>query len=290
VVIPGAAKRPAGDLVQCDMAREAANEVIDGLRVLGIEHDGSIALERVDLSISDAAEHAELRSPGHGEDAVIWEELDRRTAEETRLTWAFVAFLALATQLAGIAAIIDSPILIVGAMVLGPEFGAVAAISYGILFGDIRRIGQALRVLVIGFVIAIVITYVCALISKGIGVIELDKLPAERELTGFVYKPDRWSFIVALLAGAAGVLSLTAGKSSALVGVFISVTTVPAAGNLAVAVALLHWNEVGGSLLQLGVNLGGMIIAGTLTLLAQRAGWALVRKKGSRFARGSSAG
>jgi uncharacterized hydrophobic protein (TIGR00271 family) len=290
VVLPGAAKNPPGDLVMCDLARETANEVIDGLRGLGIEHDGSITLDQIDLSISDAAEHAELSSPGHGDDAVIWEELDRRTAEETRLTWAFVAFLALATQLAGIAAIIDSPILIVGAMVLGPEFGAVAAISYGILFGNLRRIVQAMRVLVIGFAIAIAITYICALISKGIGVIELDKLPAERALTGFVYKPDQWSFIVALLAGAAGVLSLTAGKSSALVGVFISVTTVPAAGNLAVAVALWHGREVGGSLAQLGVNLGGMIIAGSVTLLVQRTGWALVHKKGPWFARGSSPG
>lgn len=290
VVLPGAAKRPAGDLVMCDVAREAANDVIDALRGLGIEHDGSISLERVDLSISDAAQHAEMIAPGHGEDAVVWAELNRRTAEETRLTWSFVAFLALATQLAGIAAIIDSPILIVGAMVLGPEFGAVAAISYGILIWDVRRIALALRTLVIGFAIAITITYVCALISKWIGVIELDKLPAQRELTGFVYEPDRWSFIVALLAGAAGVLSLTAGKSSALVGVFISVTTVPAAGNLSVAVALRHWNEVGGSLQQLGVNVAGMVVAGTVTLFTQRTGWGLVRKKGERAARGSSAG
>jgi uncharacterized hydrophobic protein (TIGR00271 family) len=289
VVLSGVAKRPVGDLVMCDVARESANDVIADLQRIGIERDGSIALDRVDLSLSDVAEHAELRAPGYGEDAVVWEEIDQRTAEETRLTWAFVMFLALATQLAAIAAIIDSPILIVGAMVLGPEFGAVAAISYGAIIGDLRRIALAVRTLLIGFAIAITITYVCALVGKWTGVIELDELPA-RELTGFVYRPDRWSFIVALLAGAAGVLSLTAGKSSALVGVFISVTTVPAAGNLAVAVALLHWNEVGGSLLQLGVNLSGMIIAGMVTLLAQKAGWALVRKEGPRFTRGSSGG
>ena len=62
--------------------------------------------------------------------------------------------------------------------------------------------------------------------------------PAEAgPLTGFIWQPDRWSFVVALLAGVAGTLSLTAGRSNALVGVFISVTTVPAAGNLALALA-----------------------------------------------------
>ncbi|MFC5749131.1 DUF389 domain-containing protein [Actinomadura rugatobispora] len=282
VVLPGAARSPLGDLVNADIARESANQVIEALQGLGIERDGSIAFEHIDLSLSIGAEAAQERAPGHGDDAVVWEELDQRTADESRLTWSFVAFLALATQLAGIAALIDSPILVVGAMVLGPEFGAVAAICFGILTGQARRIGAALRTLALGFAVAIVITYVCALVSHWIGVIELDRLPGERPMTAFIYSPDRWSFIVALLAGAGGVLSLTAGKSSALVGVFISVTTVPAAGNLAVALALRHRSEVDGSLLQLGVNLAGMIIAGTLTLLVQRQVWKLVLRRTGR--------
>ncbi|GAA2450315.1 DUF389 domain-containing protein [Actinomadura vinacea] len=279
VVVPGAARFPRGDLVTADLAREAANEVIEALQGLGIERDGSISLEQLDVSLSVGAEVAEERAPGYGDDAVVWQELDRRITNDSLLTWSFVAFLALATQLAGIAALIDSPILVVGAMVLGPEFAAVAAICYGILRGRIRQIGAALRTLVIGFAVAIVITYVCALVSRWIGVIELDRLPAERPMTAFIYSPDRWSFIVALLAGAGGVLSLTAGKSSALVGVFISVTTVPAAGNLAVALALKQGDEISGSLLQLGVNLAGMVIAGTLTLLVQQYVWRLVLRR-----------
>lgn len=280
VVLPEAARRAvAGDLVMCDVAREAVNEVIDGLRRLGLEDEGSIALERVDVSISHVAEAAEENAPGHGDDAVVWEEIDQRTEEEARFTWSFAAFLVLATMLAGIAAIIDSSILIVGAMVLGPEFGAVAAISYGLIRGDRRRIGRALGVLAAGFAVAIVVTFVCALVGRWTGVIAVDRLPAHRPQTGFVYRPDRWSFIVAVLAGAAGVLSLTAGKSSALVGVFISVTTVPAAGNVAVALALSHHGEIWGSVVQLGVNLAGMVVAGTATLLVQRAAWALVRKR-----------
>jgi uncharacterized hydrophobic protein (TIGR00271 family) len=279
VVLPGAARQPLGDVVMCDIAREAANEIIDALRHLGLEEDGSITLQRVDLSISQAAEAAAKNAPGYGDDAVVWEQIDQRTAEETRLTWSFVAFLALATQLAGIAAITDSSVLIVGAMVLGPEFGAVAAISYGLLRGDGRRIGRAVAVLAAGFGVAIAVTFVCALASKWTGVIQVDQLPDVRSQTGFVYQPDRWSFIVALLAGAAGVLSLTAGKSSALVGVFISVTTVPAAGNIAVGLALSRSGEIRGSLVQLGVNLAGMVVAGTATLLVQKAGWALVRRR-----------
>lgn len=285
VVIEGAARAPQGDLVTADIARESANEVLDALRALDVDRDGSIALDKVDLTLSDRAELAKDLAPGHGDDAVVWEELDRQVSEGTALTWSFVAFLVLATQLAAIAALIDSPVLVVGAMVLGPEFAAIAAICYGLVRLQPGRIVQAVRALVIGFAVAIAVTYACALAARWTGVIELDRLPDDRPLTAFIYSPDRWSFIVALLAGAAGVLSLTAGKSSALVGVFISVTTVPAAGNLAVAMALRHGSEINGSLLQLGVNVAGMIIAGTLTLLLQRAVWYVVlRRRGRRNA------
>ncbi|GAB3657400.1 DUF389 domain-containing protein [Actinocorallia lasiicapitis] len=277
MVFPGAAREPRGDVVTADIARESADDLLQSLTALGVEQRGSITLENLDIAVGEVFDDAEREAPGHGDDAVIWRALDEKITEQSTLTWAFIAFLALATQLAGIAALIDSSVLVVGAMVLGPEFSAVAAISYGILFGDLRRIGTALRTLVIGFGVAITITFVCAWVSHAIGVIDLDALPTERPQTGFVYSPDRWSFIVALLAGAAGVLSLTAGNSAALVGVFISVTTVPAAGNLAVALALGHKSEIEGSILQLGINLAGMIIAGVVTLFVQRTVWRAVR-------------
>ena len=92
--------------------------------------------------------------------------------------------------------------------------------------------------------------------------------------------------MVALLAGVAGTLSQTAGRSNALVGVFISVTTVPAAGNLALAVALWVPEEIGGAATQLGVNLAGMVLAGIITLLVQRAVWRRVHREHRQSASG----
>jgi uncharacterized membrane protein len=96
---------------------------------------------------------------------------------------------------------------------------------------------------------------------------------AARPLTGFIWRPDKWSAVVAVLAGCAGVLSQTAGRSNALVGVFISVTTVPAAGDLALSVAVWAPHQIGGSATQLGINLIGMTLAGITTLLLQRTLW-----------------
>ena len=94
-----------------------------------------------------------------------------------------------------------------------------------------------------------------------------------RPLTGFIWRPDEWSAVVAVLAGCAGVLSQTAGRSNALVGVFISVTTVPAAGDIALSLALGTPEHLLGATSQLGVNLLGMTAAGVTTLLVQRAVW-----------------
>jgi uncharacterized hydrophobic protein (TIGR00271 family) len=269
VVLPGAAREPAGDLIQFDMAREAADAMLQRLRELGVDESGSIAVETVDVSISVGATVAEQAAPGYDDDAVLWDELDARTAADARLSWAFLAFLALATQIAAIGALLDQPILIVGAMVLGPEFGAVAAVCFGLIRVDTQRIAVAVRTLVIGFLVAIAITTACATVSRWLGWISPADL-SHRPNTDFIVHPDKWSFIVAVLAGIAGILSITASKSSALVGVFISVTTVPAAGNIAVAIPLAHWGEVKASAVQLGVNLAGMLLAGTATLAAQR--------------------
>ncbi len=96
---------------------------------------------------------------------------------------------------------------------------------------------------------------------------------------GLVYAPDAFSLIVAVLAGIAGTLSLTSAKPGALVGVAISVTTVPAAANAAVALAYGDTSQTLGSSVQLLVNLGGIVLAGTLTLLAQKYFWKRQRER-----------
>jgi uncharacterized hydrophobic protein (TIGR00271 family) len=84
---------------------------------------------------------------------------------------------------------------------------------------------------------------------------------------------------VAVLAGMAGTLSLTSAKSGALVGVAISVTTVPAAANAAVALFYGDTEQTVRSTEQLLLNLLGIVLAGTLTLLAQKALWASQRPR-----------
>jgi hypothetical protein len=55
------------------------------------------------------------------------------------------------------------------------------------------------------------------------------------------------------------------------------VTTIPAVGTLSLSVATLDRHFALESLYQLGINVGGIIAAGVLTLALQRVAWARLR-------------
>jgi uncharacterized hydrophobic protein (TIGR00271 family) len=267
--VPGASTNPSGDLIMCDVAREDASVVISELRELGLHHEGSIALSPTDI-VSDFALAAEKHAPGSPADAVIWEELDQRTNESVELSGVFLLYMVLAAVIAAIGIFLDSPILVVGAMVVGPEFGPVAGLCVALVQkrgGLARRSALALAV---GFPLAITATLLATLLFDAVNIVPDAFTSDEHALSKSISSPDAFAFIVALCAGAAGMLSLSTAKSGALIGVLISVTTIPAAANIGIAAAYGDWETFVGSTGQLAVNLAAILIAGTTTLYVQR--------------------
>ncbi|MCB5165925.1 DUF389 domain-containing protein [Streptomyces bambusae] len=281
-VLPGAAREPHGDLVLCDVAREAGDELLNELRALGIDRDGSVAVENIDLSLSARADRAEEEAPGEAADAVIWEQLSEATHEESTLTITYAAFMIVATMIAACGVALDNAILIVGAMAVGPEFGPLAGICTGLVQRAPRLALRSLVALLIGFAAAIVGTTVFSLVMDALGMFEPGMLDAARPNTSFIWQPDPFSFVVALLAGVAGVLSLTSAKAGALVGVAISVTTIPAAANAALALSYGDLAQMWGSAEQLMLNLLGIILAGCLTLVGWKLLWRTQQGRMSR--------
>ncbi|MEE1817411.1 DUF389 domain-containing protein [Streptomyces sp. SP18ES09] len=273
VVLPGAARDPTGDVVMCDVAREAGHQLLGGLRALRIDEDGSIAVDSIDFSLSTRAEEAEAEAPGEPADAVIWEQLADATHEESTLSITYSAFMILATMIAACGVVLDNAVLIVGAMAVGPEFGPLAGVCTAIVQRAPKLAARSLFALVVGFAAAIAATTLFSLAMDALDLFSQAQLDADRPNTKFIWQPDPFSFVVALLAGAAGTLSLTSAKSGALVGVAISVTTVPAGANAAVALSYGDLGQMWGSVEQLGLNLFGIMLAGTLTLYGQKMLW-----------------
>jgi uncharacterized hydrophobic protein (TIGR00271 family) len=264
------AERPEGDVILCDVAREHVSILIADLRELEIDREGSIAMEVIDSQISDAARAAEKAAAGLPSDAVVWEEVESRTSENIELSASFLAFMVLAMLIAAVGILTDQLILIIGAMIVGPEFGPLAGLCVAAVQRRRDLARRSLRALAVGFPVAIAATLVFVLAVDALGRIPESFTQDGHPFTDFISNPNGWSFLVAYLAGTVGVLSLTSTKSGALIGVLVSVTTIPAASNIGVAAALGDWHECLGALEQLFLNLAAIVLAGVLTLSVQR--------------------
>jgi uncharacterized hydrophobic protein (TIGR00271 family) len=279
VHLHGASQKPTGDVILCDVAREDASVIIGDLKELGIHESGSIAVEELDSAISARFEQAEKAAPGLPSDAVVWEEVESRTSENTELSISFVAFMVLAMQIGAVGIVLDQTILIVGAMVVGPEFGPLAALSVAIVHGQGRLARRSLVALAVGFPPGIAAALLTTVVFSAVGLFPDDFTQSDHPLTQFISSPDLLSLFVAMVAGSAGVLSLTSAKSGALIGVLISVTTIPAAANVGVAAAYGDWPEALGAAGQLGINLVGIVISGVFTLAVQRRLYVMRRRR-----------
>jgi uncharacterized hydrophobic protein (TIGR00271 family) len=265
------ARKPEGDVILCDVAREDASVVIGDLKGLGIHRDGTIAVEMVDTAISQAADRAERQAAGAPADAVLWEEVTERTSEESAITATYLVFIVLAGLIASVGIYLNSAILIVGAMVVGPEFGPIAGVCVATVQRRPGLAARSLAALAVGFPLAIGAVVLSSLLFKATGITPDAFSAASHSLSQTIASPDFFAAFVAFCAGVAGMLSLTTAKSGALIGVLISVTTIPAAANVGVSTAYGDWHSFTGSIEQLGLNIASLLVAGILTLAVQRA-------------------
>jgi uncharacterized hydrophobic protein (TIGR00271 family) len=270
VYLERAAQKPEGDVILCDVAREDASVVVSDLKELEIHREGSIAMEDIDSLVSDAAARAERAAAGFPSDAVVWEEVEARTSENTELSASYLLFMVLACLIASVGILLDSPILIIGAMVVGPEFGPIAGLCVAAVQRRRDLVKRSLLPLLIGFPAGIAAAYLFTLAIRATGLTPDGFSPEVHPNTDFISHPDEFTFIVAVFAGTAGVLSLTSAKSGALVGVLISVTTIPAAANVGLALAFEDIDEWLGAMSQLALNLTAIMLAGIVTLFIQR--------------------
>jgi uncharacterized hydrophobic protein (TIGR00271 family) len=251
VVLPGMARRPDGDAVQFDLLNESANPVLRQLRGLQLDSRGSVTVGEANVALAGP-----------------------RNATETRqYPPSFYLLLVIAGLIAAVGILTNSQILVIGAMVVGPEYYAIIAAALGCSKRDWPLVHESLTALGRGFVAAIIAAFLFALAIRAAGVAPAQFLHGARPVAELINSPNVFSVIVAVLAGIAGVVSLTESRANALIGVFISITTLPAAASIGLSVAFGSWHDAAGSLYQLLLNVVILIVVGALGLSAQRGLW-----------------
>ena len=282
VVRPGRARNPDGDAIECDVLGGTANIVLPILRHhLQVGQRGSIVIEPVELVISGVAD-VEAQRLGGLANAPVWDVVEARIRADGRYSASFYLFLIIAGIIGAVGILTNSQILIVAAMVLGPEYGAITSIALGLDRHCGKAVREGLFALTTGFLGAIVAAFAFALLVRVLGLEPTAFRLGIRPVTNLIDTPNVYSLVVAVLAGVVGIVSLTHARTSTLLGVFISVTTIPAASDIGVASAFGSWSEARGSLLQLLLNVVVLIVVGLLTLRFVRLLWRRIRAHRSR--------
>jgi uncharacterized hydrophobic protein (TIGR00271 family) len=271
VVLPGA-RLPAGDAMQFDVAPLAANAVLARLRELELDVHGPIAVQGVDAVI-DAQLSPRRPRLLSGDLPPIWDLVEARIQADSMYAPSFYLLLLLAGLIAATGILTNSQILIVGAMVVGPEYSAIMGVALGLDRRDRRAITTGLLALLAGFGAAIVTCLLFGLCIRGLGHTPHLYAAGVRPVSDLINSPNFFSVVVAVVAGVVGVVSLTQSRVGALIGVFISVTTIPAAADIGLSLAYRSWPEAGGSTLQLLLNVVLLILVGAGGLRLQRRLW-----------------
>jgi uncharacterized hydrophobic protein (TIGR00271 family) len=246
-----------------DVEPSCADMLVEGIEKLGLSADDYV-LTRMEVVAPAHRRH-------HGEsaqDGFAWIEVIGQARANSRPLARYLALINVAAVIAALGVITSSSILIVGAMAVSPDLLPICATSVGLVRGDRRLARRAFVTLTLGLGLVVVTAAVLGFLLQLFDFIPADYAVEQSSLSTLA-KTDYSTVLVALAAGVAGMLSFETRASSA-VGVAISVTTIPASAYLGVALGAGGIEHALGALVVLVINVGLLILGGTMTLLVQR--------------------
>ena len=152
----------------------------------------------------------------------------------------FFVLMASSTVIATFGLLLDSPAIIIGAMLVAPLMTPIFSLSVALIRGRTILMRRALLVELYGVVIAV-------LVATLIGLLMPEPEPTHEVLARM--NPTLLDLAVALAAGLAGSFSLTREEiSPALPGVAIAVALLPPLAVVGLGVSMRRWDVAGGAL------------------------------------------
>ena len=185
--------------------------------------------------------------------------LYRNLREAARPNVHFFVLITLSSVIASLGLLINSPAVVIGAMLVAPLMSPIIAIAAGLTFGDGRTLREGLASTVQGAMAAIFIAIVIGLIVPGSAV--TSEILARTE-------PSLIDLMIALASGMAGAYAIARKEvGEALPGVAISAALLPPLASVGLGVAFRDGAIVGGALLLFTTNLIAIVFAASLVFL-----------------------
>jgi len=238
---------------------ENRQALLDGLqRVLATDENARVLVLPVDV-VLPRPKQQEDRKRGRTA-AISREELYGQIEKGAKLDRNYLVMVLFSSIVAAVGLIEDNVAVVVGAMVIAPLLGPNLALAFATSLGDTRLLWQALKTALAGLVLAIGVTVTIGLVW-----------PVNLESREIMARTDVGldGVALALVSGAAAVMSLTTGVSTALVGVMVAVALLPPAATLGMLLGSAQTDLAVGSALLLAVNVVSVILAAKLVFLAK---------------------
>jgi uncharacterized hydrophobic protein (TIGR00341 family) len=220
------------------LPRNAVEPVLASLREVGLGDEAVTVVVEANTVVSRRFEELQERyAEEEDADRIAREELTAAAADLAPSTRTYVIMTVVSALVATAGLLLDSPAVVVGSMVIAPLVGPAMSASVGTVVNDHDLFSRGVRLQAAGLVIAVLTAAVFALVVRYTRLIppvsDVTTVPEIRERVA----PDFLSLVVALGAGAAGIVSLTSGVSTALVGVMIAVALIPPAATVGIGIA-----------------------------------------------------
>lgn len=265
IVLGGITTDTGKTLISAELGAESVDATFAALQLVGIDA-ADLSVSRVDLARPLTAEGL-AGDAVDDRDALVWAEVADAAAENVSLRPSYLTYMIVAGVIAAFGVVERSPVLIVGAMAVSPDLLPMSAACVGIVARRPRLVGRALGTLAPGLALAVIAAFALTLLLRVAGYAS-PGMDIRQGVIGALATVNIATVGVALAAGVAGMLAFES-RASFVVGVAISVTTIPAAAYIGVAAGLGQWSGSLGALTVLIVNLAMLLVSGTVTLAVQ---------------------
>ncbi|WP_254536638.1 TIGR00341 family protein [Halomarina litorea] len=216
----------------------AVEKVLDRLHEEGLEEDAYTVITDIESATTPTLKDLESKyTQGPDDEVGLSHAALRSNAREvTPGRPMFVMFAALSAVLAAAGLLLNSAIVIVGAMVISPFAGSSLSASVGAVIGDYRSMLDSFKSQLLGLVVAVgSATAAAALIKWSYLVPPSLAIENIAQVSAFSI-PIVLTFFIAIFAGAAGALALATDLSVSLAGVAVAAAIVPAAAAVGLGV------------------------------------------------------
>ncbi|QCJ48317.1 DUF389 domain-containing protein [Haloprofundus sp. MHR1] len=239
VVTKNATEREDTVLVEFPLPTQAVGYVIDELRDAGVDDREYTVIASAETAKTRNYHELEERFVAGVEedDAVAREEIRAKALDMHRSKLTYYSMTMFSAIVAASGLLLDSPAVVVGAMVIAPQVGSALIAGVGISLNDRRMIRIGFAQQFFGFGAAILGAFALGLLlQSGQIVTSVLDVSTVSQISKRI-SPGLLSLLVGLCAGAAGAFGLATALPVSLVGVMIAAALIPAAAAVGIGLA-----------------------------------------------------